>query len=164
MAFFGLTALGPQNSFEAQSAHHRTLQIFEDSDFQKAWESACGKRATFCRQDQLAAIFRVLFHGPVPQNDLDPLNAGFEEHFYTSETITFDQYMKIMDTLRMVAEVEESKYKGKVKPECEFISSSNFHESLKKNAAIKRNPREKLTAPLTGTQEVSCTFVILLSV
>lgn len=154
MSFFGLTALGPQNAFEAQSAHHRNLQIFEDQDFQLAWEKTNGKRAVFCRQDKLTDIFRALFRGPVPENDMGPLQAGFEEIFYTSETITFDDYMRIMDRLRMDAEEDEKKFKGKTKPECEYISSQDFRESLKKNAAIKKDPRLKLTAPLTSTQQV----------
>lgn len=37
MAFFGLTALGPQSSFASAEKHYRHVQIFDDDDFINAW-------------------------------------------------------------------------------------------------------------------------------
>ncbi len=99
-------------------------------------------------------VLQSLFHGPIPRNDIDPIDEAFRLAFNGGDTITYDIYMKVMDRLRKQAEEVEEEYKVKAKPGCEFISSSEFRESLKKNAAIKKDPREKVLAPLTATQEV----------
>lgn len=157
MAFFGLTALGSQNSFSAASIRHRNLQIFEDSDFLLAWERVNGRSAKYCKTERIPEIFRALFRGDVPKTDQDPLRDGFMavESF---ETITFDAYMKTMTKLRREAEEQESQYEGKPNPDCEFISSQEFAESLRKNAAMKKSLQTKLTMPLTAMQEVSKLF------
>jgi hypothetical protein len=155
MAFFGLTALGPQNTFEESSAHHRNLQIFEDQDFQDAWDKVNGRGAKYCEKLKIGAVLRALFHGPVPRNDLLPIEEGFQKFDDGTDMITINDFMKCMSYLRREAEISERQYEGKIKPECEFVSSSEFKESLKKNAAIKNDIRLKTTVPLTSMQEVS---------
>lgn len=155
MAFFGLTALGPQNSFEEAAAHHRNLQIFEDQDFEDAWYKINGKDATFCDKSKIGVILRVLFHGPVPRNDIVPIEEGFASRDNGMDTITFNDYLKTMYALRKDAEEAGHAYDGKQKPETEFISSSTFRESLKKNAAMKIELNDKYTMPITAMQEVS---------
>ncbi len=163
MAFFGLTALGPQNTFEAQSRHHRNLQIFEYDDFKEAWERVNGKRCIACPVDRLQDVFRALFRGPVPETDIGHLNDGFDHLVFGRDTIAFDEYMKTMSKLRQSAEEELNQWEGKPKPECEFISSQSFQESLRKNAAIKRDLQTKLTVPLTAMQEVLSIFLVFRS-
>lgn len=153
MAFFGLTALGPQNTFEAQSRHHRNLQIFEYEDFKGAWERVNGKRSVSCPVELLPELFRALFRGPVPETDVGPLNDSFDHLVFGRETLSFDDFMKTMIKLRQEAEEQEHQWEGKPKPECEYNSSQSFQESLRKNAAIKRDLQTKLTMPLTATQE-----------
>jgi hypothetical protein len=158
MAFFGLTALGPQNTFAASSRHHRNLQIFEDTDFQAAWDKVNGRNALYCKVSKLEKVFTTLFHGPVPETDIGPLQRGLSDATSGADTITVDLFMKTMNRLRKEAEEEESKWEGKPKPECEFISSKEFQESLRKNAAIKNDLQTKLTVPLTGAQEVIISY------
>jgi hypothetical protein len=153
MAFFGLTALGPQNSFEAQSRHHRNLQIFEYDDFKEAWERVNGKNSISCPVENLQDVFRALFRGPIPENDAAPLSDGFDHLVFGRDSIAFDEYMKTMIKLRQEAEEQEHQWEGKPKPECEYISSQTFQERLQKNAAIQRDLQTKLTVPLTAMQE-----------
>ncbi len=155
MAFFGLTALGPQNTFEEASAHHRFLQIFDDQDFEDAWYKVNGKGATYCQKSKIGLVLRALFHGPIPKNDIIPIEDGFSRRDDGMDTITFNDYLKVMYALRKDAEKSEHEFDGKQKPETEFISSQDFRESLKKNAAIKMELTDKYTMPLTATQEVS---------
>ena len=69
MAFFGLTALGPQNCFSSAARQTRNLQIFDDVDFENAWNKIVGKSSKFAETDQLGEIMRALFHGPIPPSD-----------------------------------------------------------------------------------------------
>ena len=68
MAFFGLTALGPQNTFLSVSKVFRNLQIFDETDFIAAWEKVNGTGSKFCAAEKLGEIMRELFRGPVPEN------------------------------------------------------------------------------------------------
>lgn len=155
MAFFGLTALGPQNPFEAAASTFRNLQIFDEEDFRDAWEKVNKRNSPHCKKENIPLILKTLFHGPIPHADLPYLEDAFNDIFETPETISFDTYMKIMLRLRDEAEMQQRSYEGKPKPACEFISSSEFKESLKKNAAIKREIQTKQSVPITAQQEVS---------
>jgi hypothetical protein len=69
MAFFGLTALGPQNVFAETSKNARHLHIFDEEDFKAAWNKINGVDATYGRISSLDEIMCQLFRGPVPPND-----------------------------------------------------------------------------------------------
>jgi len=126
MAFFGLTALGPQNSFEAASTSSRKLQIFDEDDFREAWDKVNKKNSPHCHKSKIGDILRALFHGPIPINDREPLENAFNDDFETPETISLDTFLKVMMRLRDDAEREHTSYEGKPKPGCEYVSSSEF--------------------------------------
>jgi hypothetical protein len=66
MAFFGLTALGPQNSFAAGSRHITHLMVFDDEDFTRVWNSlADGEHAML---NKIPDMMRLMYRGPVPEN------------------------------------------------------------------------------------------------
>jgi hypothetical protein len=69
MAFFGLTALGPQNCFSQADLQARNLHIFDEEDFLKSWHKIAGPDAKFAGVNQLGDIMRVLFRGPIPPAD-----------------------------------------------------------------------------------------------
>jgi hypothetical protein len=69
MAFFGLTALGPQNAFSESAKSTRNLHIFDEDDFKSAWNKVNGFDATYGRVGKLDDVIRELFKGPVPPND-----------------------------------------------------------------------------------------------
>jgi hypothetical protein len=118
MSFFGLTALGPQNAFATAAKQARTLHIFEQDDFQRAWDGVIGK-AQQCRLDQLEEIMVKLYRGPVPSNDKDAICARFEEqskYFEIEGILTYVQYMRLMIELSASSEREERSYDGKLKP------------------------------------------------
>jgi hypothetical protein len=69
MAFFGLTALGPQNCFSQADLQARNFHIFDEEDFLKSWYKIAGPGAKFAGVNQLGDIMRVLFRGPIPPAD-----------------------------------------------------------------------------------------------
>eukprot|EP01031_Cornospumella_fuschlensis_P038489 gene38489-46783_t len=152
MAFFGLTALGPQNAFAANAITRRYLQIFDEQDFHDAWRKVNGER-TFCAKNKIPTIMEALFHGPVPDNDLKPVIEAFADVDDGSGMVSFATFMRMIAHLQRDAEKSEHAHDGKPRPECEFISSQTFRESRRKNAAMKQNFQNKLSAPLTATME-----------
>lgn len=154
MAFFGLTALGPQNTFAAAAKQARYLQIFDDTDFENAWNKINGASTEHCKVNKIGDIMRCLFKGPIPPTDERQIIAAFENgNFETSETISFTTYMRMMLDLRDQAENDEIDFHNQpMKATCDFNSSSLFLETLRKCG--KRGwIRDKQSAPLTSNQE-----------
>lgn len=118
MAFFGLTALGPQNSFAAAAKTSGNLHIFEEDDFQRAWERVNGK-TQHCRVDKLPEIATALFRGPVPTNDRQRIDAAFDDqapYFEMPGILSFAMYIRVMIELRDQAAKAEEEYDGRLKP------------------------------------------------
>lgn len=164
MAFFGLTALGPQNSFASNEIHYRNFQIFEDSDFENVWNKVNGVGVLHCLSSKVEEMMKILFRGPVPRNDKPHLDQAFEElQLYSDSkgcakgTISFTNFMKAMCKLRDDAAEEEKSYEGKLKPTCEFNSTAELRERMTKCAKVKYTLQQKQISPLTSTQEYGWT-------
>jgi len=156
MAFFGLTALGPQNTFASLSTTFRYIQIFDEADFSAAWKHVNGSGTPNCHISKLTDVFNVLFHGPTPLHDREPIQKAFDELILdTSDVIDFELYLKVMKKLRLEAEQESKQLEIALKPTCEYNSTSEMALAMKKNAAMKKELQQKITAPLTTTHEVT---------
>ena len=159
MAFFGLTALGPQNAFAAAARSSRNIQIFEEDDFAGAWEKVIGQRREFAPASEMGKVLKTLFRGPIPPSDQPHIEQALDDarmSFETPDSIQFDHYMSIMMKLKYEAEIEEKMNEGRPRPSdaCEFWSSSQFEESFRKHQRMKINCDEKQFLPLTSTQEL----------
>ena len=156
MAFFGLTALGPQNSFQQASNTFRNLQIFDENDFQAAWKRVNGGDA-FCHISKLGDVMRILFRGPVPPNDNDLVVRAFEEeakYFETPDVLSFVTYLRVVLRLAKEAEVEEALMNERPLPVCEYTSSLAIQQDMLRNKRCTLGPTQKQIAPLTASQEV----------
>lgn len=164
MAFFGLTALGPQNPF-ADAAITSTVKsaplihIFSDDDYRKAWRRAVGAVDLSTPRSNLPRIYKEIFLGPVPDIDLKYLNNAFESD---AEDIDIDTYIQILGRLRDNLETLEAeaftssqpKYGGQLKNAAvEVHSVEKLKERNQRHIRYKRAPNEKQTYPLTSAQE-----------
>ena len=153
MAFFGLTALGPQDHFAASSKAFCNIQVFEDEDFEWAWKRGVGDVKS-TKIGMLPDIMKVLFHGPPPNNDQEKINDGFHMDVQDDENpLSFADYMNTMGNIREQLTNEERINKNKAKKHCEFNSSSEFQDSLKRHHRMDRNLQDKQINPLTCSQE-----------
>jgi hypothetical protein len=157
MAFFGLTALGPQNAILAASKNFRNLQIFDEDDFIKAWVKVnLSVDNKFCPEEKLGDIMRALFRGPVPPNDNDCIVKAFAELRSSAELpgkISFLAYLVTMLKLAEQAEAEERAAENAPLSTCEYTTSSKLHDDLLRNRTCKLNPQQKLNTTLTCSQE-----------
>jgi hypothetical protein len=156
MAFFGLTALGSQNSFVSSSKNFRNLQIFDEKDFEDAWIKVNGKDAKFCQQQKLGDVMRALFHGPVPSNDNDAIVRRFDEeskNFESEGVLSFAVYFKTMVSLAEEAEIAEIGSIDAPLPTCEYFSSKEIQDDMLRNRRYKNDPRDKQIRTLTNSQE-----------
>lgn len=153
MAFFGLTALGPQDNFAASSRGFCNIYVFEDIDFENAWKKVVGDGKN-TKMSSLPAILSSLFHGPPPENDQYQLDNAFNwEVQDENNALSFAEYMNTMIKLRSDVIREEQDNKNKTKKHVEFNSSVEFKDSLKRHHRMERRLQEKQNTPLTCSQE-----------
>ena len=76
MAFFGLTALGPQEQFKAARLEAYTCELFELKEFAAAFDavSPAGAPLPAAKLDE---VFRRVFHGPLPAPEADKVARHF---------------------------------------------------------------------------------------
>lgn len=161
MAFFGLTALGPQNSFANASRFFQNLYIFDESDFEASWNRVVGA-ARFTKLGNLRAIMEDLFHGPVPANDQELIDDAFCLGMDNeNESLSLEDYLIVMKKLREETKKEEIASRNKSKQSCEFSSSVEFKESFRRHRRMEKDLREKQIQPLTTTHEVSASLLLL---
>lgn len=99
---------------------------------------------------------RSLFKGPVPINEEQNVKDAFRDMLFdseTSETISFTNYMRVMDRLRSDAEQFERSLEGKLKPTCQFTSLSSLQETTKRCGLVTMKLQEKQLTALTSAQQ-----------
>lgn len=103
MAFFGLTALGPQDTFAKHSVSFVNIQVFDDAHFDSAW-TAVLPREDRLKTSNLNLVLNKLFRGPAPKSDSDLIHGEF-----LSDEISYEEYMRGM---RMLANDVQQNKKG----------------------------------------------------
>lgn len=149
MAFFGLTALGYQNSFAAASITALNIHVFSVREYEYSWKKVLGNKLT-CNAEELQQILRTLFHGPLPQYDAHVFAESFNG---CVDELSFDEYMTTITQLREWAE-HESEPRNHVSNNCDVTTSSDFQESIRRHKRLPRALQDKQQIPLTSTQEV----------
>lgn len=149
MAFFGLTALGYQNTFASSAITALNLHVFTLNDYKISWNKIVGN-SNKCNSNELQQIFRHLFHGPIPQYDAHILSEAFNGCY---EDVTYEDYITTIEQLREWSE-KESEPKNHVSNNCDVTTSSEFQESIRRHKRLPRSLQEKQQVPLTSTQEV----------
>lgn len=99
---------------------------------------------------------KSLFKGPVPPNEDGKIKEAFRDMQFsseTSETISFTNYMRVMNQLRAEAEEYEKSTEGKLKPTVQFTSLSDLRETTRKCGLVSMKLQEKQSTPLTSTQQ-----------
>ena len=101
MAFFGLTALGPQDTFAHHAKGFVNIFVFEDIDFDTAWRKGMDSLG-LCTESEVSlsqledVVLPKLFKGPVPVND----KAVIMREFVGDKEVSFETYMLKMQYLR----------------------------------------------------------------
>lgn len=153
MSFFGLTALGPQNCFEYVARSSTHIFIFEDKDFELAWRKILRDSAVCQTDDEMNQIFRVLYKGPVPENDQQLL----AQHFaHLQAPYARDDFLATLIDLRDRKEEETHHIRDGPGPSCDFRESVELQAAIRKNKSSDRTLQEKQSAPLIASQEVRC--------
>ncbi|CAM9164052.1 unnamed protein product [Ascophyllum nodosum] len=152
MAFFGLTALGPQDSFELSLVDFSYLQVFTDDDVKKAFKAADkNQRGHLDIHEQVEGFFNELYQGTPKACDL----ARFLEKAGKSlenNRLSLDDIRSLMDQLKEEVEKERNENKWKRGSGSDFSSNHIFREKMRNHEKM-RGPRERYANTITAMQE-----------
>ncbi|CAM9459294.1 unnamed protein product [Chrysoparadoxa australica] len=143
MAFFGLTSLGPQNSFRAARKDASSLGIFTDEDFAAAFNASEGA---------MTPLLESLYHGPAPEGLAEALQLelGRDEDFTLKQLMVAARKLAAEETKPVFVSNEE--YRDCIKRHC-FSNLLNTLPNLQ-SRFLETGPRDNYNVPLTATQEI----------
>ncbi|CAM9585052.1 unnamed protein product [Hapterophycus canaliculatus] len=153
MAFFGLTALGPQNCFQVSLLDYSYLDVFTESDMQNAFNIVDQAKRSFLKADQIEAFLTELYHGKPKDCDL----VRFMERMAPGEgeenRLTLDVIRSGMAQLKKEVEEEANQAKWHRGSGSDFNSNQSFRETVRRHEYIARGPRERYAGTVTAVQE-----------
>jgi len=149
MAFFNLTALGPDNIFKPKQTY---LYLFTAGDLKDSFDKiSCGKDQI--NRDEVTKILSDLYRGPLPANDLEEWNKalGLESgsHF------TLKQIIKALGDAQ--SKNSQESIKGNGDDENHFQSWTEYKDAASRHVRKPKGPKELLATRLISSQDYGWT-------
>ena len=157
MAFFGITKLGPQNSFQDSLKKASVITCFASAEFESAYARVATRRGCdTLTADAVPAILEVVYHGPAPETDLLRV-----QHKLAScgegDPLPLVDFLAAVDAAKAEEEGWEATQKNIVSGGSEFASSKFYRDHITRHTRMDRNPNEKYNQPLTANMEIGWT-------
>ena len=154
MSFFGLTALGPKNTFQASLLGQPTLHLFLEGDLKKAFDVVSNTSNIGNATIPLEAVPKVMdrmYISKDPSHDLQLLMDELES-IGCSESVSWSVLSacfrraveKIESKLDNVMGESTSAYSG---------SHSNYQDAMRRHERALIGPEKLLACPLTASQK-----------
>lgn len=153
MAFFGLTRLGEQNLFQANSREQFNLSLFDEADFVRAFEQIVMAREdeTSILAEDIVPFLQELYLGPmIPEADYKELFSMFEDE--NSRVSKTDVMAKLVET--RAATIRNNTSESGTTKSSELTSNREFRERCKRNERLSYAPGEKYSYPITTNHEM----------
>jgi hypothetical protein len=154
VAFFGLTAYGPQNALLAAHTDFSMVGAFTHKDFEDAYHKALresddgggGDAAQF-----LGRVLELVYHGPPPPGDSRRLMqyapAGANQ-------VTLTELLAVVDAATRDEEAWNEQQRDKVASTAEYAVGSNQQDDRTRHVRAEHGPRTKYTEPVTGSMAI----------
>lgn len=143
--FFGLTTLGPQNSFMEHSRRRSRLCIFGMSEFESALATAFHDKNDDDDDDQVhKRALEIVYRGPVPEADLLRITKHLKENdngFLAAVKAARADEEKWVDQENKVVSTE-------------YGLSSKYQEHVTRHRRMKTGPADKYNKPMTASMEI----------
>lgn len=143
MAFFGLTALGPQNNFRASLLGQPTLHLFSEEEVRDAFNDVVGVKQKLCKECR----------GDPPKHEVQRMRA---ELVNAGEHVTWKD---VKDAFRRLREESEKRWLEPVPLPSDSSAShrhssySEYRDANHRHIRSKRGPREFLGDAITSNQQ-----------
>ncbi|CAM9713846.1 unnamed protein product [Scytosiphon promiscuus] len=153
MAFFGLTALGPQNCFQVSLLDYSYLDVFTIPDIENAFNIVDHAKRGFLEADQMERFLTELYHGKPKDCDLIRFMRRMASGEGQENRVTLDDIRSGMDQLKKEVEEEANQAKWHKGSGSDFNSNQCFRERVRRHEHIARGPRERYAGTVTAVQE-----------
>ena len=154
MSFFGLTALGPKNTFQASLLGQPTLHLFLENDLKEAFDdvsSAFNIGNAAIPLDAVPKVIDRMYISKAPSHDIQLLmdeieNIGCNESVsWAVLCASFKRAVKKIESkLDNVMGESTSAYSG---------SHSNYRDAMRRHERALMGPEKLLASPLTASQK-----------
>lgn len=147
MAFFGLTKLGPQDTFRESGRDQTNILMYSEKDIKYAWERTCQSGSVTLRKDELEKFMQNVYEG-------GPWYPKEEYNFLVDRTPPEGtNYKLLLEVIAELKELIEAKIAGRAAAS-EFTSNLALRESRGKNVRPKYGPTDLYSQPLTSNQDL----------
>ncbi|CAM9214907.1 unnamed protein product [Laminaria digitata] len=156
MAFFGLTALGPQNSFQVCLLDFSYLDVFTAADIRRAFNIVDRERRGYLNTGQVEGFLTELYHGKPKACDLARFLGKMESDEEEQEEdvrFSLDDIRSTMEMLKKEVEEETKKTMYHRGSGSDFNSNQLFRETVRRHEFIARGPRERYSGTVTAAHE-----------
>jgi len=157
MAFFGITKLGPQNSFQDSLKKASVITCFTEAEFESAYARVARDNECGClTADKLPEILAVVYHGPAPETDL--LRVQHKLEGCGPETpLPLENLLAAVAASKAEEEAWEERQKNIVSGGSEFASSKFYRDHITRHTRMGSDPNEKYNQPITANMEIGWT-------
>ena len=146
MAFFGITKLGPQNSFQDSLKKASVITCFAEAEFESAYARVATRRgATTLTADAVPAILEVVYHGPAPETDLLRVQHKLAACGADAE-LPLGDFLAAVAAAKAEEESWEATQKNIVSGGSEFASSKFYRDHITRHTRMDHAPNEKRAA------------------
>ena len=152
MAFFGITALGPQEQFKAARLEAYTCELFEMSEFAAAFDAVSPGGAPLAAA-KLDEVFRRVFHGPLPGPEADKIARHFAARGLArsaEEAVPRLAFLQAVEALR----AEEAATPFDVGEAAHYQSSEMLRDHRLRQVRPQTGPEQIYTKSLTAFNEI----------
>jgi len=148
MAFFGLTALGTEDVFDASSTDKLDIVAFTEEEIKATFDEFDADDNGHMDTREIEALLTKLFRGPPRDNE----KKLFMETFDTNNDgkVTWAEFSSTIKRLKE----EDKDRRSKVSSGCEFTSYEDLKTSRRKHTRCGNDPRKVLKDPVTSSQQV----------
>ena len=153
MAFFGITKLGPQNSFQDSLKKASVIECFTQDEFEAAYAKVARLSGEAITAAKVPEILAVVYHGPAPETDAARIG-GQLAGYAADDALPLDAFLGAVAAAKAEEVSWESTQKNIVSAGSEFASSKFYRDHITRHTRMDSNPNEKYNQPVTANMEI----------
>ena len=144
MAFFGITALGPPNTFKSSLATALGVTVFSNEEYQAAFKKFDKDGNGFINADEVADLLFHVYGFPPLDKEVEMFMEAFDLN--NDGKISYDEFTSVLDTLRDRCNNAPNKAK-------EYQSFGKLTVDRFKHTRMAHEVQDKYKMPVTHNQK-----------
>jgi len=173
MAFFGLTALGPQSSFASEYKNGFTVALFSEDEFGAAYDAYAEKRggSRSAKADAAAAgsvgspsagltlgdvegILALVFHGPPPEGEAARALRLFTDDGKRPAALALSRELFLAGVATLQERAQEDGLAAEQQRAAHYTTFGALREHRKRHVAAVHGPADTFARPVTLSHDI----------